>query len=136
MSASKRGNTKITRLLLNRNADPNQARTDTGLSPLMLAAINGHLEVAQLLVVHGGCICMAARTTTRSPTFGQLAIRKNNLVLARWFGAVHSWHPLRIAVGCRLHADARTVLRLGCPEPMDATAAERVAMAGTAADAR
>ena len=64
MSASKRGHTKITRLLLNRNADPNQARTDTGRTPLMLAAINGHLEVAQLLVVHGGC--MAARTTTGS----------------------------------------------------------------------
>ena len=33
--------------------------------------------------------------------------------VAMWLGAVASWPPMRIAVACRLHREARFALRVG-----------------------
>ena len=40
----------VAQLLLDRNADPNTARTTDGSTPLYIASQNGHVDVAQLLL--------------------------------------------------------------------------------------
>ncbi len=45
---------EIVLLLLDRGADPNDVRQTHGLSPLMLAARWGHLDIVQLMVDSGG----------------------------------------------------------------------------------
>ena len=47
------------RLLLEAGANHDKARTETGTTPLHLAAKNGHLEVVQLLIEAGGDINQA-----------------------------------------------------------------------------
>ena len=48
--AAKKGNAGVAALLLDRGADPSQARTNGGVTALMLAVQDGHVEVAWLLL--------------------------------------------------------------------------------------
>ena len=50
MAAATGGHLEVARLLLDRLADPNQAKPDNRFTPLMYAADRGHLEVARLLL--------------------------------------------------------------------------------------
>ena len=83
-----------------------------------MAVFHGSVELAQLLAVFGG-------STTTAPTLGPLqgmtpadiARQLGKPELQRWLTAVAGWHPLRIAAGCRLHADVRLALKHGRIEP-------------------
>ena len=89
----------------------NQARTDTGATPLLAAAERGQVDVVRLLAVFG------ANTTTGIPdgdwTPQSIAIDQGLDALAKWLSAVETWTPLQIAAGCRLYSAATTALRFG-----------------------
>lgn len=48
-----RGHVGPARLLLERGADPNQARSDSGITALIMASETGHEQLARLFVTHG-----------------------------------------------------------------------------------
>jgi len=53
MSASERSHLEVVRVLAQRGADVNAARTTDGWTALMWASHKGHLAVAQSLLEHG-----------------------------------------------------------------------------------
>ena len=74
MQAAYGGNLEVTRLLLDRSADPNQARTDNGCTALMAAAQDGHLEVAAVGSRHqrgessvSSCLVRVGRAVQQQP---------------------------------------------------------------------
>ena len=76
--ASRLGNIDIISIILNCGIDVNQARTTDGVTPLYLAALEGQLAVAQLLLNRGADVNLA-RTDGATPLFiaalnGQLAV--------------------------------------------------------------
>ena len=104
--ASGNGHVEVARLLLEHSADPNTATTDDGDTALIFASAGGHMRVALLLAAHGAALAHVhnyghtAQQTTSSEEHGQLA-------------AVADHAPIRIAVGCRMHGEARSALRTG-----------------------
>ena len=110
--ASQQGHMEVARLLLEHSADPNKARTNTGATALHLACKNGHTRAAQILALHGADL---VRFTHSDQTAVSIATSRGHLQLARWLRAIRyaNHAPFQIAVGCRLHADARLMLRTG-----------------------
>ena len=121
MQAAQDGHLEVTRLLLDRSADPNQACTDDGYTTLMQAAASGHLEVAQLLLLFGAdpnIRSLDGHTTAQS-----IARTRGHPAVAACLGAIAGWPAFKIAAGCRLHADARRMLHRGAIEPADCSLA-------------
>jgi hypothetical protein len=56
-----------------------------------------------------------------------------HFVLAQWLDIVQLWAPLRIAAGCRMHADSTTALRLGLVDPEQGGVSDMLAARATAA---
>ena len=108
--ASRNGRLEVVRLLLEHSADPNVAATDDRTTALCAAAINDQLGIAQLLTVYGATL---SHTDHHGLTAQQHACESGHDQLATWLGAVDNYTPFQIAVGCRLHADARSLLRTG-----------------------
>jgi hypothetical protein len=102
---------EVARLLLGRNADPNTARTnDSAWTPLFVASLKDHSHVVQLLAVHGASL---AQSNGDGSTAYDVATNMGHHPLAGWLAAAADHAPIQIAVGCRLHAEARAALRTG-----------------------
>ena len=133
--AASKGLYSVARLLLGCNADPNKPRTDAGAigaTPLHVAAQAGHLAVAQLLAVFGANISALVHYNGKSRPAQQYARKAGHGQLAHWLGAVTGHTPVQIAVGCRLHGEARSALRIGAlGDPTLCTAKDVVHAAGT-----
>ena len=128
MGAAHGGHLEVTRLLLDRSADPNQATTFTAL---MYAAMHGHLEVAQLLLLFGADPNF--RSLPGDTTAQSIALAHGHPAVAACLGAIAGWPAFKIAAGFRLHADARRMLHRGTIEPADCSLAELAAVGGTTA---
>ena len=121
------GNIETIRILLaDGRADVHSTMSDYGgyATLLHITAGNGHLLVAQLLVVYGASLTATVNIrnngwnngrTRRTPA--QIATMRNHPILAEWLTAVAGWSQLRIAAGCRLHNDAALLLRQGRVDP-------------------
>ena len=57
------------RVLVARNADVNQAKTTSGVTPVYVAAQNGHVEVVQLLLGSNADVNQAKTNTGSTPVF-------------------------------------------------------------------
>ena len=129
------GHFEMVRLLLEQSADPRAETRDLlggwGIgdhrkNALMCAAEEGHLKITQLLVLHG------ASCGTRALT---VANRHGHQSIAKCLEVIEGWPALKIAATCRLHADARTMLKRGNIDPSDGcTFAELMATATLPAD--
>ena len=132
--ATAKGHLEVVRRLLAHNADPNKAAPhDGGDTALSAAAEMGHLELVQLLAAHGAAL-------DNTPDFfgetaRQTAARRQHTQLADWLGAVADHAPIQIAVGCRLHAEARLALRSGALLDPTFCTLEEVMHAATGAQA-
>ena len=116
------GNVGTVKVLLDAGADPHAFP----MPPLLHGACSaGHLEVVQFLVdtqfvdVHAGC--------KRGLSPMQKAAEAGHLDVVQFLtsrGALLSadWPRLKIAIGCRLHVQARAALRLGRIDPADCVA--------------
>ena len=104
------GHMEVVRVLLAYSADPNMATADEYgcITTLHVAAMNSHARTAQLLAVHGATL---GHTDNHGRTAQQFAADSGHNQLANWFGAVANHTPFQIAVGCRMHAEARSLLR-------------------------
>ena len=115
---------EVTTLLLDRGADPNKARTDTGETPLIMASWKGHLEVAQLLAVFGADL--NAVNSNEDNALASAGVNGNNTV-ANFPEAVATWPAFKIAADCRLHTAAKSALFLGAIDPAGCTVGELTA---------
>jgi hypothetical protein len=131
MWAAEHGHSEVARLLLDRAADPNQARTDDGATALMFAACYGRLEVAQLLLLFGAD---PEVQDVDGETAQAIALDDGQPGVAACLGAVAGWPAFKIAVACRLHADARRMLHRGTVDPSDCSLAELLVVGGTPAN--
>ena len=138
VAAATKGHLEITRLLLDRGADPNQPMIPgTGIAAMMAqhalacAAVMGRLEIMQLLLVHGADASVQQDEVTPS----MLAKATGNQETADCLEAIGDWPALKIAAACRLHADARRLLRRGAIDPSGCSVAEATTVAVLAANA-
>jgi hypothetical protein len=92
----------------------NQARTDDGVTPLHAAAYNGHLPIAQHLVVYGAD---TTATNHGGSTPSEYAANWARTDVAEWLDAVPGWNWLRVAAGCRHHAAITIQLKRGTMDP-------------------
>ena len=120
-------------LAIDGNADLNKASSvwdDPGgmniphATPLVVAVVNGNVAMCKLLVLFGadakvGVAGNGAFTLAKFSDVGDVAA---------FFGAVADWPPLKIAAGCRLHADASRMLHLGAIEPANYSLVELTAV--------
>ena len=67
--AAKAGHVDLVRLLLEHNADINQARIDCGATPVYLAAQEGHADVVQVLLEHNADPNRAETSNGTTPVF-------------------------------------------------------------------
>ena len=110
IAASEEGHVEAARLLLVHNADPNRATSDDGCTGLILASSCGHMSVVQLLAAMGAAV---AHVDNDGDTAQQAASIEGHDRLAGWLAAVADHAPIQIAVGCRMHGEARSALRTG-----------------------
>ena len=108
--ASKNGHVEAVRLLLEHKADPNIATTDNGTTALYWASCDGHVVVVHLLAVHGAILDHA---NNHGRTAQQMANLQGHIQLANWLATVTHHTPFQIAIGCRMHAEARSLLCTG-----------------------
>ena len=120
-AAAEHGHLQIARLLLDRSADPNQARTHSGETALIFAAWNGHPKTVQLLLVHGA---NPAVVITNGLTAHTAARNAGHQTIADCLDAIEGWPVFKIAVACRLHTDARAMLKRGAIDPAGCTRPE------------
>ena len=129
MLAANRGRLEHVRLLLECSADPNMASFD-GTTALMNAADGGrggpHLDCAQLLLVYGADPKMEdwEGQTAASIQINEGGSTDEGTIFAGFLGAIEAWPTFKVAVACRLHADALRMLRRGCMDPSDCSSAE------------
>jgi hypothetical protein len=97
----------------------------------MFAASNGRLEVAQLLLLFGADPDVQDND---GETAQAVALNDGHPGVAACLGAVAGWPAFKIAVACRLHADARRMLHRGTVDPSDCSLAELLAVGGTPAN--
>ena len=95
-------------------AEIHYARPEDKLTALHVAGMSGNLAAAQVLIVYGASIEAEEQF---GDTVATLAVAEDQPHVGMWLAAVAGWSPLRIAMGCRLHNDARTALRLGLIDP-------------------
>ena len=110
--ASQAGHVAVVRLLLEHKADPdpNLTTTNDGTTALHKASKNGHVVVVHLLAVHGAILDHA---TNHGSTAQQMATLQGHNQLANWLAAVTNHTLFQIAIGCRMHAEARSLLCIG-----------------------
>ena len=130
--ASTHGHLGVLRVLLARSADPDpvafgdwdwdwQRRHWT---PTMLASCHGHLNVVQLLATYGANMGAVEHKGEhigehiREETARSEAERGNHPEIVAFLDVIESWHPIRIAIACRLHADLRLLLKTGSIDPV------------------
>lgn len=109
--AFRKGHLRVVRWLLARHADPN-ITSHGGSTPTMRASYCGHLEVVQLLAIHGADIGAANKAARSS------AQANNKPTMVRFIDAIEGWTPFRIAIACRFPAaDLRRMLQNGTIDP-------------------
>ena len=121
----------VAKCLLMRGANPHRGFRTSGHTLLTKAAKRGSIATIQLLCAFGADPKEATRSgrTARS-----LAAKHNHHTLVTFLDAVAGWSAIRIAAGCRLHAEIRTALKLGRIDPADGTVANLVITASSPAD--
>ena len=131
MLAANRGRLEHVRLLLECSADPNMA-TDYGNTALMNAAdgigdpSGAHIDCAQLLLVYGADPTVEdfeGQTAASIPGY-EWDNSEEATIFAEFLGATEAWPTFKVAVACRLHADALRLLRRGCTDPSDCSSDE------------
>lgn len=83
-----------------------------------IATQKGHLQIVQLLATCGATL---GATLNDGRT---VAIQKGHTNTVDFLQAVAAWPPLKIAVACRIHAAAKSALKLGLVDPAFTTATE------------
>eukprot|EP00729_Bicosta_minor_P006879 gene6879-biopygen15907 len=68
-SAAQHGHVECLKLLLQNNANPNQARTTDGVTPVIMAAANGHVECLKILLQNNANPNQARTTDGTTPVF-------------------------------------------------------------------
>ena len=92
--ASQEGHLECVRLLLEAGAAVSQAK-DNGSTPLLIACLKGHLEVAKLLSSYG-----ASRAATPFGMPEEIATSRGHADLAAWLVASRGWTPLQHLEAC------------------------------------
>ena len=87
----------------------------------MWAAEEGRLEIVQLLVSFGADL---SAVDNDGDTASAAALYPGHQTTADCLDAIAGWPAFKVAVGCRLHADARTMLKHGTIDPSGCTRAE------------
>lgn len=114
--ASRFGRLGMVRALILRGADPSIADED-GVTPAMAVSMRGPTmgeEILPLLAIYGAdfkAVCNAGETA------GSLAQQFNHTHLVAFLNATKNWHPFRMAIGKRLHADLKIMLKTGQIDP-------------------
>ena len=128
MDAAQKGHLEVARLLLDRWADPGadtMVQGDNGTNAIKNAAKEGHLKITQLLALYGASCGRKVVT---------VANRHGHKSIATCLEAIEGWPALKIAAACRLHVDARLMLKRGTIDPSSYTFAELMATATFPAD--
>lgn len=116
-AAAQCGNFDACALLLEAEADPNQVRKVDSAPPIVLAAMEGKMDIVQLLASYGAAL---GHVPEGHPnwTAHALAESQEHHALARWLKlAAGKWSPFQIAIGARFLNAAMRLLNAGDEDP-------------------
>lgn len=71
--ASKGGQFEVVKILLEHSGDPNQVKTDNGVTPIYTAASNGRLDIAEVLLKHNADVNRAETDYGTTPLYAAAA---------------------------------------------------------------
>ena len=101
---------EVVATLCEHGVDLDKPRSDDGSTPLIIAGHQGFQGVAQLLAACGANL---AATDAEGSTAHTYAAAQGHDAIAQWLDVVAHWTPFQIAIGCRLHAVATRLLKMG-----------------------
>ena len=103
-----------------------------GCTPLIYAAVTGHIEVAQVLVLFGAD---PEHQHSAGFTACDIAAQEGHPAVAGWLDATAGWPAFKVVAGCRLHTDGRRMLHHGSIDLVGCGRAEATAACAAPADA-